>query len=249
VRLDLNTGGVVWKHQPVPFSMDNDPDWAAGPAITWPSCGTIVVSTQKDGWTWAVDETSSTASASVRWAFPPGPWTAGGFTPADGTIHGDTDYKRPGSSWGDIYVGTMGGYDTVSNLTAGYPRLHALNICGSDAQRVRWIKDIPGTSGGPTYALGPPTVAGGMFFVGTTGGHVVAVADPSIQPALGSRCEDPDIPNALCVAGGHALVADPWIKDVTLPGGASDGIFGEPVVVDGHIYVATWAGNVYMLQP
>jgi len=248
LRLDLNTGAVVWKHQPVPFSMDNDPDWAAGPAITWPSCGTVAVSTQKDGWTWAVDETSSTSSASVRWAFPSGPWSTGGFHPGDGTVHGDTDYKRPGASWGDVFVGTMGGFETISNLDAGLTRLHALNVCASDAQRVRWLKDIPGTSG-PTYALGPPTVTGGMFFVGTAGGHVVAVADPSIQPALGSRCEDPAIPNGVCGLLGHRLVPDPWIKDVTLPGGSSDAIFGEPVLVDGHVYVATFAGNVYMLKP
>jgi outer membrane protein assembly factor BamB len=44
-------------------------------------------------------------------------------------------------------------------------------------------------------------------------------------------------------------VPDPWIKDVALPGGSNDGIFGEPVIVNGKIYVATWAGNVYMLQP
>jgi outer membrane protein assembly factor BamB len=250
LRLDLNTGAVVWKHQPVPFSMDNDPDWAAGPAITWPSCGTVVVSTQKDGWTWALDETSATSSPSVRWAFPPGPWSTGGFHPGDGTVHGDTHYKRPGTSWGDVYVGTMGGYDTISSLSAGYQRLHALNVCGADAQRVRWLKDIPGTSSGSSfYALGPTTVTGGMFFVGTKGGHVVAVADPSIQPPLGSRCEDPSIPNGLCVGAGHKLVPDPWIKDVVLPGGGSDSIFGEPVLVDGHVYVATWAGNVYMLQP
>lgn len=249
LRLDLNTGNVVWKHQPVPFSMDNDPDWAATPAITWDSCGTVVVSTQKDGWTWAVDETSTGPGPSVRWAFPPGPWSVGGFHPGDGTMHGDTDYKRPGTSWGDVFVGTMGGYDTISNLDAGLTRLHALNVCASDAQRVRWLKDIPGVTGGSTYPLGPPTVTGGMFFVGTTGGHVVAVADPSIHAALGARCEDPGIPNNLCVGAGHRLVPDPWIKDVTLPGGTSDSIFGEPVIVGGHIYVATWAGNVYMLQP
>ena len=153
LRLDLNTGAVVWKHQPVPFSMDNDPDWSATPAITWDSCGTVVVSTQKDGWTWAVDETSSTSSPSVRWAFPPGPWSTGGFHPADGTVHGDTDYKRPGTAWGDVYVASMGGYDTVSDLSGGYTRLHALNVCASDKNRVRWVKDIPGTSGGPTYPL------------------------------------------------------------------------------------------------
>jgi hypothetical protein len=88
-----------------------------------------------------------------------------------------------------------------------------------------------------------------MFYVGTAGGHVVAVADPSIKAALGNRCEDPAIPNVFCGFLGHRLVPDPWIKDVTLPGGSSDAIFGEPVIVDGHIYVATWAGNVYMLQP
>ena len=251
LRLDQNTGAVIWQHQPVPFSLDDDPDWSATPNITWPSCGTVVVSTEKDGWTWAQDETSASPSPtpSVRWAFPPGPWSTGGFHPGDGTIHGDTDYKRPGASWGDVFVGTMGGFDTVTNLDAGLTRLHALNICSSDAQRVRWLKDIPGTAGGSTYPLGPPTVAGGIFFVGTTGGHVVAVADPTVHAALGNRCEDPGIPNGICVAAGRRLVPDPWIKDVTLPGGGGDSIFGEPVIVSGRIYVATWGGNVYMLQP
>jgi len=249
LSLDGNSGAVVWKHQPVPFSMDNDPDWSATPAVTWPtSCANLIVATEKDGWTWGVNETSTSTAASVAWAFPPGPWSTGGFHPGDGTVHGDTDYKRPGTSWGDVYAGTMGGFDTTTNLTAGYPRLTALNICGSDKQRVRWLKDIPATSG-PTYPLGPPTVTGGMFFVGTAGGHVVAVADPSIQAALGSRCEDPDIANSMCTAAGHRLVPDPWIKDVALPGGSNDGIFGEPVIVNGKIYVATWAGNVYMLEP
>ena len=247
LRLDADTGSLIWQHQPVPFSMDNDPDWAAGATVTWTSCGTEIISTQKDGWTWAVDEKGPAPRA--RWAFPTGPWIHGGFQPADGTVHGDTDYKRPGAAWGDVYVGTMGGYDTVSNLTAGYTRLHALNICSSDAHRVRWIKDIPGTSGGPTYPLGPPTVTGGMFFVGTSEGHVVAVADPSIAPPVGLRCEDPDIPTPSCLFAGHRLVPDPWSHDVQLPKGSADAIFGEPVLVDGRVYVATWAGNVYMLQP
>lgn len=245
LRLDPNSGAVAWKHQPVPFSMDDDPDWAAGANITWTSCGTYAVSTQKDGWTWAVDA----GTGAVRWSFPPGPWTAGGFHPGDGTVHSDTDYKRPGAAWGNIFVGTVGGYDTISNLSGGYTRLHALDICASDAQRVRWVKNLPGSAGGPTYPLGPPTVTGGMFFVGTSRGHVIAIADPSIQPALGSLCEDPDIPAGLCAGAGHRLVPDPWIKDVALPGGSADGIFGEPVLVAGRVYVATFGGNVYMLQP
>ncbi len=247
LRLNPDTGSPIWQHQPVPFSMDNDPDWATGPTVAWTSCGTVIVSTQKDGWTWAVDEKGPSPRA--RWAFPTGPWINGGFQPSDGTVHGDTDYKLPGAAWGNVYVGAMGGYDTVSNLTAGYTRLHALNICSSDARRVRWIKDIPGTGGGPTYPLGPPTVTGGMFFVGTSEGHVVAVADPSIAPPVGWRCEDPDIPTASCRFAGLRLVPDPWSHDIILPKGSSDAIFGEPVLVDGRVYVATWAGNVYMLQP
>lgn len=245
LRLDPGSGTVMWKHQPVPFSMDDDPDWAAGANVTWPSCGTYVVSTQKDGWTWAADA----VTGGIRWSFPPGPWTTGGFHPGDGTVHGDTHYKRPGAAWGNVYVAAMGGYDTISDLSGGYARLHALDICAGNAHRVRWVKDLPGAGGGPTYPLGPPTVTGGMFFVGTSTGHVIAVADPSIQPAIGSRCEDPDIPAGVCGLVGHRLVPDPWIKDVTLPGGSGDGIFGEPVLVAGRVYVATMGGNVYMLQP
>lgn len=92
-------------------------------------------------------------------------------------------------------------------------------------------------------------MTGGMFFVGTSEGHLVAVADPSIAPPVGWRCEDPDVPSASCSFSGHRLVPDPWSHDVPLPKGASDAIFGEPVLVAGRIYVATWAGNLYMLQP
>jgi len=39
------------------------------------------------------------------------------------------------------------------------------------------------------------------------------------------------------------------MHDVPLPGSPNDGIFGEPVIANGNIYVATISGNVYMLQP
>ncbi len=252
LRLNKDTGNVIWKQQPVPFALDNDPDWAAGPAVMFAAdCGPALISTQKDGWTWAVQAGPATPGApSVMWSFPPGPWTTAGFTSGDGTYHGDNDYKRPGATWGDVYIGAMGGYDTVSSLWSGYTRLHALNVCGPDNQRVRWIKDIPGTAGGSTYPLGSPTVTqGGMVFVGTSEGHIVAIADPQLHPALGNRCEDPNIPAASCVGLGHRLIPDPWIHDVTLPGSPGDGVFGEPAIAEGRLYVATVDGNVYMLQP
>jgi outer membrane protein assembly factor BamB len=254
LRLNKGTGQVIWQHQPVPYDLDDDPDWAAGPAVMYSAdCGPAIISTQKDGWTWAVHAGNATPGApGVMWAFPPGSWSTGGFHSGDGTSHSDTDYKRPGATWGNVYIGVMGGWDTVTNLSAGYVRVHALNVCTNDTQRVRWLKDIanadPSYNG--TYPLGPPTVTvDGMIFVATNRGHIVAIADPTLHPALGNRCEDPAIPNNQCVAHGRRLVPDPWIHDIALPGGVSDGIFGEPAIANGRIYVATVGGHVYMLQP
>jgi outer membrane protein assembly factor BamB len=252
LRLDQNTGAVVWQLQPVPFALDDDPDWASGPTVTLGGSPVMVVSTPKDGWTWAVaTDPAGGGGPNVLWSFPPGPWTHGGFHPGDGTVHGDDPrYLKPGAAWGGVYVGSMGGYDTMTALAAGLQRLTALNVSASDAQRVRWIKDIPGTTPfGSTYPLGPVTVTQQMYFVGTNMGHVVAIADPDIHPALGNRCEDPEIPSPSCVASGHRLVPDPWIKDVALPAGSSDGIFGEPALAEDRVFVATVAGNVYMLEP
>jgi len=263
LRLNQNSGGVVWQHQPVPYVYDDDPDWSAGPAIMYAAdCGPAVVSTQKDGWTWAVQAGNGTPGPpSVMWAFPPGPWSTGGFKAGDGTAghHEDRDYKRPGATWGDVYIGSVGGWETLPNLSAGYQQLHALNVCAQDSQRVRWLKDIPSDPGymgwangsEGTYPMGPPTVTvDGMVFVATNQGHIIAVADPTLKPALGNRCEDPGIPSAQCVAHGRRLVPDPWIHDVALPGSPNnDGIFGEPAIANGRIYVATISGHVYMLKP
>jgi len=263
LRLNQTSGAVIWQEQPIPYVYDDDPDWAEGPAIMYAAdCGPALVSTPKDGWTWAVKAGNGTPGPpSLMWAFPPGPWSSGGFISGDGTSghHEDTDYKRPGATWGDVYIGAMGGWETLPNLSGGYQRLHALNVCAQDSQRVRWLKDIPSDPGyigwangsEGTYPLGPPTVTvDGMVFVATNQGHIVAVADPTLMPAVGNRCEDPGIPNALCVAHGRRLVPDPWIHDVALPGAPNnDGIFGEPAIANGRIYVATISGHVYMLEP
>ena len=244
LRLDATTGALVWALKPVPFSMDGDPDWASGVTTVLSSCGTLIASTMKDGWTYAVEAGgASPAPASVRWQFPP---TGFPFTPTDGTVHGDTRYLRPGAAWGNVFI-TNGG---ALNLTAttgvfsSYARLHALNACASPGDRIRWIKDIPNASG--VYSLGPPTVTRGIVFIGTHTGHLVVLADPSLAPAVGWRCTHPDVPSALCVAGGFTLVPDPAVlADVLLDGS----ILTEPALARGKVYVATGAGKLYMLQP
>src|SRR5579864_1862179 len=247
LRLNRDTGSVVWKHQPVPYALDGDPDWTATPSIMLARCGTLVVSTQKDGWTWAVNAgNGSAAPASIRWAFPPGPWVTGGFRPGDGTVHGDTRYLRPGAAWDDVYITQTGGLNVTTNVSDGFRHLYALNACASDIDRIRWIKDVPNSLGNE-YLRGPPTVTHGIVYVGTDLGHLVVIADPSIWPATGWRCTDPDISSVNCVASGFTLVPDPAvIADVNLTAGS---INTEPALTGDPVYVSTDGGKVFMLKP
>jgi outer membrane protein assembly factor BamB len=242
LRLNPNNGTVVWKFQPVPFNMDDDPDWAAGSTLMHTSCGTLVASVMKDGWSYAVEVgTAVPAPPAMKWQFPP---IHVPFTLGDGTVHGDTDYNKPGAAWGDVFIVTTGGLNVTSpiGLNNSFSRLHALNACAPEADRIRWIKDIPGVFG--SGSLGPPTVTRGVVFVGTDSGHIIAIGDPLIAPAAGVRCAQPDIPAAGCVAAGFHLVPDPAIlADITLQGA----IHTEPVLTGGKVYVSTDAGFVYML--
>lgn len=244
LRLDPNTGSIIWQDQPVPYVLDVDPDWSTTPTVTHASCGDLAVSTQKDGWTWALQ--AGAGPATPQWVFPAdNPNWIHGFTTTDGTNHDDTPYIRPGAAWGDVYVTMDGGEDVTSNVYAGFSRLHALNVCASDYDRVRWIADIPNVS----FMVGPPTITNGMIFVGTDAGHLIALADPSIMPAPTPAptyvCSKPSIPNALC-GGYFRLVQDvqPLIN-ITLDGP----IATEPVIARHNIYVATDAGTLYMLDP
>lgn len=248
LRLDRHTGAIKWQHQPVLYDMDSDPDWAAGAVVMDTSCGRVVTSQQKDGWAWSVDA----HTGGVKWAFPTGPWATSGFHLADGTVHGDTDYKRPGAAWGDVYVAVVGGLDTTTNLTGGYTELHALNVCAPENRRVRWVKDVPATSGFAGYPLGPPTVTHGIVYVGTVEGHLVVIGDPQVVPPVGWRCSDPSVPAPICAILGSLgsvirLVPDPTVlKDIALPGATA--IFGEPVLVGDHVIVADQGGKVFMLD-
>jgi len=248
LRLDKNTGAVVWKLQPVPFAMDGDPDWSAGATVMLGSCHAIVASTMKDGWTYGVDAGNGTPAApSVLWQYPATGWP---FHPGDGTdgLHGDIRFLRPGAAWGDVFITMAAGLAATNGTTryANYGRLHAINACAAPSDRIRWIKDVPGTSGS-TYRLGPPTVTRGIVYVGTDLGHIVAIADPTLFPSVGWRCSHPDVATANCVANGFTLVPDPAVlADVNLSSGA---IVTEPVISRGRLFVATDGGSVFRLQP
>ena len=244
VRLDRDTGDLRWKHQPVPFELDADPDWASGITTVLSRCGTLMTSTMKDGWTYAVrPEPAAGASPSVAWQFPA---TGFPFTPGDGTVHGDTRFLRAGAAWGSTFITTAGGLNTTTNLTPNYPRLHAFDVCATNQlNRVRWIKDVPHTTGG-AYSLGPPTVTRGIVYVGTNQGWLVLISDPSVHAPDGYRCVHPDVSAALCGFAGLPLVADPHIlAEVQLAGS----IQTEPVLAKGRVFVATDSGWLYMLEP
>jgi hypothetical protein len=124
IRVDKDTGNIRWEFQPVPFARDGDPDWAAGATLMSTSCGKLIASVQKDGWSYAVNA----VDGSPRWQFPP---TGFGATFLD-AVHGDDDYRRPGAAWNDVFIGN------------DYDKFHALNACAtSKRDRVRWIADIP----------------------------------------------------------------------------------------------------------
>lgn len=240
LRVNRTTGALVWKFQPVPFALDDDPDWSAGPNIMSATCGLISASTMKDGWTHAIDANTGAR----KWTFPVATIP---FSGADGTHHGDTHYKRAGAAWGDVFITLAGGLTTVSDLSAGYRRLHALNVCASDADRIRWIVDVPNASAGAGYSLGAPTVTRGVVYVGTDQGHLVAIADPSISPAAGWRCSNVNVPTASCVASGYTLVPQPAVlANVALTGSM---VYNEVAISNGRLFAATGAGNVYMLRP
>lgn len=239
LRLNSTSGALVWKFQPVPYARDWDPDWSAGPNVMSTSCGLVSVSTMKDGWTHAIDANAGTR----RWTFPTATIP---FTAADGTVHGDSRFMRAGAAWGDVFITMTGGLTVTTNLSAGYRRLHALNVCASNPDRIRWILDVPNASGG-AYSLGVPTVTRGIVYIGTDQGRLVAIADPSIHAAAGWRCSNTDVATANCVASGYTLVPQPAVlANIALSGSM---VYNEAAIADGRLFAATGSGNVYMLRP
>jgi outer membrane protein assembly factor BamB len=248
IRVDASTGKIIWAFQPVPYKLDNDPDWSAGAAAMSTGCGELIASVQKDGWSYALNAgTGTPGPPSVRWQFPPTGYPFTKYT------HGDDDYKRPGAAWNNVLIITTGGESLVHDgVTAGYGKLHALNACATtEKTRVRWIADIPHNSRGG-YSLGAPAVTGGIVYVGTDQGHLVVLADPSIVPGIGWRCSNIDyVTPATCAAAGYVLMPIPKIlADVVMPdGGGIAGLRDEPALAKGRVFVGTDNGHVYMLAP
>jgi outer membrane protein assembly factor BamB len=175
------------------------------------------------------------------------------FNPLGPRIHGDTGYRQPGAAWGDVFIVKTGGESLVQDgVIAGYSRLHALNACAtSELDRVRWIFDVPNTSGGP-YSFGAPTVTGGIVFIGTDQGNLVVFGDPSVVPAAGVRCSNIDYTTETdCIAAGYSMVTIPAVlANVRVPDLSSiAGLRGEPVLANGRVYVSSVGGHVYMLEP
>ncbi len=249
VRVNENTGDMIWKLQPVPYPMDGDPDWAAGAIVTNTSCGEVVLSTMKDGWAYGVDAGSGRpGTAPVRWQFPPtgtfDPATTNFFSPGDGTNHGDIRYLVPGAAQRNNYVTMTGGEEVTDNVNLGFGRLHSVNACFGN---VRWLKDIPGT-GSSSYQLGPPSISNGITYVGTRQGNLIAIADPSVYSTANSQCSNPAFSVADCVANGYSIVKDPIIlKNLAI--GRGPMIRNEPVIANNRIYISTTSGWLMMIEP
>jgi outer membrane protein assembly factor BamB len=244
IRVDKDTGNIIWAFQPVPFKFDGDPDWAAGAAVMSTSCGELIASVQKDGWSYAVN-----GNGTLAWQFPA---TEVPFTNPI-YVHGDDDYKRPGAAWNDVLVITTGGESLVPDgIRKGYDKLHALNACATmEKDRVRWIADLgPPYSSGGGYSLGAPTVTGGIVFVGTDKGHLVVLGDPKVVPGVGYRCSNVDYTTTSACPAPYVPVPIPKVlADVPMPdGGDLVNLRKEPALARGRVFVSTSGGHVYMLE-
>lgn len=262
VSVDPTSGHLNWSFRAIPFALDSDPDWSAGPTSMLTSCGQLMASVQKNGWTYAIN----TANGSCKWQFPP---TAGPSCvfPSNTTtdVYGDDDYKQPGASYGDYLFIQTGGEALTDpgGVGNGYGRIHALDACQPDSNRVRWIFNIPPTDISPSlpYSVGAPTVTGGIVYVTTTAGHVIALADPSVAPPVGFTCSSTDFGppsptwSSDCLAAGYSIVPVPASRDVPLSGtavgsgGNAVGLRMEAAIALGKLFVATDQGYVYALWP
>jgi outer membrane protein assembly factor BamB len=248
VRLDPTTGMLQGKIQPVPFELDGDPDWSAGATLVASRCGNVSVSTMKDGWSYGGN---MGPPLDFRWQYPP---VAYPFPTTDKNHHDDIRYHRAGASWNDLYFTMTGGEDIVGVATVdetfnGYRLLHALDVCDGFP---RWIAGLEAFTAPimnhHSWALGPPTVTRGIVYVGTNLGFLVAIADPSVWPANGSRCTNSRFTVADCVANGFAVVPQPAIlKSIDLGSGAI--VRNEPAIANGNLYVATSGGRLFRLAP
>lgn len=244
IKLDGVTGAMIWKFQPVPWDLDEDPDWAAVPTIQEASCGTMALAPMKDGYTHAVSTGPSSPSGSPaalglslrRWTFPPAsvPFTSG--------LHSDWRYIRGAASWKDAVFAVTGGWDVTADPYEGYNLLHALNTCAPDSMRVRWWLRLPGW-GDPT--LGAPSVTRGIVYVGTATDTLYAIADTTVSPPTGHHCEVPSITDPTLCTANRVTPIPAVLARVALSGS----IRTTPALARGRVYVTTDAGYLHALAP
>jgi outer membrane protein assembly factor BamB len=255
VSVDPTSGALNWSFRAIPFAIDSDPDWSSGPTSMLTSCGHLMASVQKNGWTYAINP----ADGSCKWQFPPTAGPSCVFPSTATNVYGDDDYKQPGASWGDYLFIQTGGEALTDpgGVAKGYGYIHALDACQSDSNRVRWIAQIPPADINPgLYSIGAPTVTGGMVYVTASAGHVIAMADPSVAPPVGFTCSSVDFgpPSPTwstdCLGAGYSIVPVPASKDVALDdNGDAVGLRMEPAIALDKLFVATSQGHVYALQP
>jgi len=258
LKLDWHTGNVLWQVQPVAIQHDHDPDFSASPVVGQVSCGSLAISVQKDGYVHAVDiktggpfsnPACSYAGHSLecpRWTFPPVP-----SLPFQDDGHGDDDFKRPGALDGDHLIIAAGGADLEpppgQSPQMLFNRLHCLNVCAADADRIRWIlPNLPGYAGGVS-------VANGVIYLGTwtpfstaaVPHHFYAIADTDVLPPASFVCSFASLPTGFACsnAGFHNVPVPVILKDLTLTGS----IQGIPAISNGRVFVATAAGHLYAL--
>jgi outer membrane protein assembly factor BamB len=259
VKVDSQNGNVLQQLQPVDVHVDHDPDWAASPIVGQVSCGTLSMSVQKDGYLHALEimtggpfppnPACSYPGHSLdcpRWTFPTVP-----SLPFEDDGHGDNmdafgnRLIHPGALDGDHLFIATGGLNLTELFVTN--RLYSLNVCASDLNRSRWILDVDG-------AVGSPSVANGVIYVGTSTGRFYAIADTDVLPPLFEVCDYPNvIGENTCTAGHFKMKPVPRI--VSNPDAAGNGhpillegsIPGIPAIANGAVYVATTLGHLYRL--
>lgn len=262
LKLDWQTGNVLWQIQPVAIQHDYDPDFAASANIEHLHCGTVAIAVQKDGYVYAADVKhggpSSNPACSYsghnlecpRWSFPPAP-----SLPFQDDSHGDKHFKREGALERDhLFIGG-GGYDLEPPpghfIQRIYNRLHSLDVCASDANRIRWI--LPNLSD----AAGGVSVAHGIVYLGTwtpfdtstTSHQFYVIAD---APSTTKVCSYPSLPpGGPCSAAGFHDVPTPQVlvpnaHNTLMLAGSIQAI---PAISGGRVYVATAGGHLYALGP
>jgi hypothetical protein len=262
-------GSRDWNFQPLPYMLDDDPDWNAGATLMQPfACGSnangalgvtglgnLVASVMKDGWTYAVDSNSGRCV----WQFPDMGNLVNNctFPDNDSNYHGSEGFRVPGAAWGNVLVIAAGGYalpyqhTTTDAVLQG--KLTGLDVCALDAKRntmphVRWIADVPHAS--PIEdALGAPTIIGGIIYVGTDQGWVEILADPAVYAPTASICDDArghSDSSSCSFYGGEMVPAPTVLREVNLNQTEPDGTSTdarqfrkEVVIAEGLAFIST----------